>query len=588
MSGVTWLKQRRDDANEKIAAALKDLAEYALLPAEQFNYPKDTIVWKTTIVAKEREWELHVLLPINFPDEPPKARVLDAGELFLINPHIDRDGYLCVIPDSSSIDSSDSVGVFKEVVNSVGEILEGTTPADFQDEFTSYWSRTFDDDATECIVIDSPEIFPNVFDVVIRDKLICASASSESLNLWLANKFAECKDKIKTVKQGTLLWLDAPLVPDEYPNTLNDLVELVRRKDPNGAYEQVKNHILHGSDPGLVLIVQKTDCGYALGAVRYWALNLGKDTSLLNGFRKGKAPQSLIMSRAKGKLKTSPVLKCPVKRVDHTWVHARGGDGSDYQQKTILCIGCGSLGGYIAHFLSRAGVGKLLLLDNDKLEWANFGRHILGAEQVHQSKAEALGTMLKTQMPHLNVLSIPEDWRSALKKNEALFGGIDLIIATTGDWRCEGPLNHLSRSMKFPPILYGWLEPYAVAGHCLVSVPGSGCFACGMNSLGQFLHNVADFQDFTLKREPGGCTHYQQYGATALLPVASMISSMALRCLSKPVENSILKTWISDKTHFRSLKVDLTDKWDRRVGPGGFEKIYSYDWNSVEGCSICH
>jgi sulfur-carrier protein adenylyltransferase/sulfurtransferase len=587
MSSVDWLKRRQEKANEEIAKAVKDRAEYTLLLAEQCKYPEDTIVWKATILAKEREWELHILLPNNFPDEPPKARVLDAAELFLTNPHIDKDGYVCVIPNSSSIDSSDPVGVFREVVNSVSEILEGTASKDFQDEFTSYWNGTLDDYSVECIVIDSPESLPEIFDVVIRDNTIYASATPERLNSWLSSWSGKCKEKVKTSKRGILLWLDAPLVPDEYPNTLNDLVELIHHKDSNGAYEQLKQHLLDTSDPGLVIFAQNTDSGCALGAVRYKALNLNNDT--WNGFRKGKAPHNLIMSRAKEKLNKYPIVKCPVKRVDHTWVHARGGDGTDHQQKTVLCIGCGSLGGYVAHFLSRAGVGNLLLLDNDKLEWANLGRHVLGAQHVHQWKAEALSTMLTTQMPHLHIKGIPEDWRTVIRKNEELFAGIDLVIATTGDWRCEGPLNHLSRrTIGLPPILYGWLEPYAVAGHCLVSVPGSGCLACGMNSLGQFQHNVADFKDITLKREPGGCTHYQQYGSTALLPVASMISSTALQCLNKSPENSILKTWVSDKTHLSSVKADLTDQWDQRVGTGGFEKIYCYDWDVMGECPACH
>lgn len=588
MSSMAWLKQRRKEATERVATTVKDQADYELLVAGQHEYPNDTIAWKTSILVDEREWELHILLPSNFPDEPPKARVLDAGELFLTNPHIDRNGYVCVIPDSSSIDSSDPVALFQYVVTSVRDILKGTASADFQDEFTSYWNRALDDDVAVCFVIDPPESLPKVFHVVIRDELICASASSESLNCWLANRLGECKEDVRTTSRGILLWLNAPLLPADYPNTINDLVELARSRDPNGAYGQLKQHLVYGDDPGLVLLAQNTECGCVLGAVRYQALNLNKDTSFSHGFRPGKAPPNLIMSRAKGTLKEWSVTRCRVERVDHTWVHARGGDSVDYQQSTVVCIGCGSLGGYVAHFLSRAGVGNLLLLDNDKLEWANLGRHILGAEHIGQWKAEALSVALTRQMPHLHIKAIPEDWRAALAKDEDLFSGIDLVIATTGNWRCEGPLNHLSRAEGLPTILYGWLEPYAVAGHCLVSVPGSGCIACGMNCFGQFQHKVATFPGTTFKREPGGCTHYQQYGPTALLPVASMISSTALQCLKQEFESSTLKTWVSDEGHFTSAGATLTSKWNQCIGSDGFEQIHSCDWNSEGECSVCH
>lgn len=526
-------------------------------------------------------------MPNNFPDDPPKARVPDAADLLLTNPHVEENGYLCVIPSSSSISSDDPIGQFFYVVDSVKHILEGTENTDFQDEFSSYWNRSLKEVRTECVVIDSPEKFSNLFHVVFRDKFVCASATAESLNLWLAN-FPGKNGSVKTKKTGILLLLDSPLLPNEYPNTLYDLVKLTASKDPQGAYKLLTKQIVSGYESGLVLLVQNTDNGHALGAVCFSGLDLLNKDSICRGFRKGRIPHKLLISRSNVELKKSAVERCAVKRVDHVWIHTRGGDGGDYQQRSILLIGCGALGGYVAHFLSRAGVGNLTLLDNDRLEWANLGRHVLGAEYISQWKAEALSKMLARQMPHLNVKGVPKDWRDALRKDNDLFSNFDLIVTTVADWRCEGPLNYLSRIERLPTILYGWLEPYAVAGHCLVSVKGSGCLACKMNYLGQFEFNVAQLPEKTLKREPGGCTHYQQYGPTALLPVASLISSNALHCLNAPRDRSILETWVSDQEHFSHSGAKVSDVWAQRINAEGYAKIYSTIWDSTKNCQICN
>ena len=586
MSSLSNLDARRNQALLAISNVLLERSEYCELQPKESDYRSGVVVWSTTIEADTREWEIHILLTENFPDEPPQVRVPEALDLVLTNPHVLEKGFLCVIPDSSSMDSNDPVGLFFYVVESTKRILEGTEDVDFQHEFSAYWNRSLEDEHTDCLIIDSPEKLPALFHVVFRDMLICISASEKSLNQWCANFFGE-SISIETKKSGVLLFVDSPLLPGEYPNSLHDLISLVSEKDPQGAYKLLMKQVVSGYERGLVLLAQKTDNGYALGAVSFTGLGLSHRNSLQQGFRKGKVPHKLLIARSTTELKKQPVTRCSVTRVDHAWIHARSGDGGDYQQRSMLVIGCGSLGGYVAHFLSRAGVANLTLLDNDRLEWANLGRHILGAESISKWKAEALSEMLEKQMPHLSIKGIPKDWRDALRDNANLFSDHDLIVITVADWRCEGPLNYLSRNDELPTILFGWLEPYAVAGHCLISVKESGCLACRVNHFGQFKYKVSQFPGNTLKREPGGCTHYQQYGPTALLPVASLISSNALHCLNDSPTRSILKTWVSDPQHFSLAGAEVNKVWERRINAEGYAKVYSTDWDSTKDCQVC-
>ncbi len=241
----------------------------------------------------------------------------------------------------------------------------------------------------------------------------------------------------------------------------------------------------------------------------------------------------------------------------------------------------------MAHILSRAGVGRLTVPDNDKLGWENLGRHILGASSVGSLKAEALAQKLKLELPHLEIVGIPKDWRDIFESNPDLFKEHDLVVSTVADWRCEGSLNALTRRIQMPPVLLGWLEPYAVAGHCLVISKNGGCFECSSNDFGQFYHNVANFKDKTISREPGGCAHYQHYGPTALMPVASMIASVVIELLLNPSDQSFLSTWVSNAEHFKSIGASLAEAWVKDVDKGGYSRTFSKLWNRSDTCHLC-
>src|SRR3990172_4038392 len=582
MISPSILIHRRNEALKLISDELNGNEKYAVISSK--DYKDSFVVWCTSVQALGKDWETHVILTDNFPDDPPKVRVPSASDLFLSNPHVMSDGYLCVIPESSSINCFDPLRLIFYVLGSAIKILQGTEPIDFQEEFSSYWGRCVDE-ARSCILLDSPQTLSSQFSVVFCKNIICISSSIDVLNRWCSNYIGE-DFKLDSVDTGILLRLDGVLLTSEYPNTLYDLIKISSSRDST-IHQLILKHIALSIKQGFVLLSQEINGGYALGGVKFTGLGLSSFKSLQHGFRSGKVPLKILINRSGDILKGEKVEKYSIKRVDHEWIHTRGGDGTNYKNRSVLIIGCGSLGGYIAHLISRAGVTNITLLDNDRLEWANLGRHILGAESVSKWKAEALCNILKQQMPHLNIIGIPKDWREALHHNNNLFDDHSLVVSTVADWRCEGPLNILSRTVPFPPVIYGWLEPYAVAGHCLISIKSSGCLSCGMNEYGHFKYNVADYQDLTLKREPGGCTHYQQYGPTALLPVASLVSTTILSCLNDLPYTSKLKTWVSDQDHFIRAKAGLSDLWKDKIKFEGFSKVYSSDWDSSIDCNVC-
>ena len=77
-----------------------------------------------------------------------------------------------------------------------------------------------------------------------------------------------------------------------------------------------------------------------------------------------------------------------------------------------LC-GLGGLGSHIALTLARAGVGRLILLDFDRVELSNLHRQQYLPRQVGQPKALALADILREVNPYLaldpQVVRVTED-----------------------------------------------------------------------------------------------------------------------------------------------------------------------------------
>ncbi len=544
-------------------------------------------IWRKAIRVMDKERIVYVGLPPGFPDEVPKACLAEWEDLHLRNPHVDDRGFICTIPDSAAVDSNDPIALVRRVFEDAEQILQGTSTTDFQSEFSSYWERSVTDRDHPVHVIDPVERLTTPFSITFCERAICAGASVERINRWISNRTGK-PSELKEEKAGIRIHLNAPLIPREYPSTLAQLVSLAELHD-RPATDLLKKHIATKSGKGLALLVQTEGDGVALGGIVFEGLGLsGRDfPGLTHGFRPGRVPAEVLLKRASKLIAASPVTRNVVARLDHKWIHSRGGDGRDLYGKSVLVIGCGSLGGYVAHLLSRAGVGRLTLTDNDVLDWDNLGRHILGASSVGRWKAEALAEKLLRELPHLSITGIPKDWREVIEKNPNLFAEHDLVISTTGDWRCERPLNELARTTKMPPVLFGWLEPHGVAGHCLGVTMSGGCFRCGANRFGQFLYSVAEYDKTPLSREPGGCTHYQHYGPTALLSVASMIASTVIESLLAAPTSSFLATWISSEDHFKAAKAKLANAWVSEASQSGFSRMCRRSWPPADLCTLC-
>lgn len=76
-------------------------------------------------------------------------------------------------------------------------------------------------------------------------------------------------------------------------------------------------------------------------------------------------------------------------------------------QSSVLIIGCGGLGGFVAEMLTRIGVGNLILCDGDVYEEHNLNRQNFSSPKtIGRLKAEVLKEKLEEINPALHVKTI--------------------------------------------------------------------------------------------------------------------------------------------------------------------------------------
>ena len=119
--------------------------------------------------------------------------------------------------------------------------------------------------------------------------------------------------------------------------------------------------------------------------------------------------------------------------------------GEDVQKKfssaTVAICGLGGLGSNIAISLARAGVGKQILIDFDRVDITNLHRQQYKANQIGMVKTDALSDNLKEIAPYIDI----ESHTVRITDNNAveLLKDADIICEAFDDAECKAMLTNL-------------------------------------------------------------------------------------------------------------------------------------------------
>ena len=389
------------------------------IPAHKLNRYRNRgfcIGWRVPVVfSGGTRHELHILADEEFPYTPVRIAVADPPDV-LAWPHLEAGGFLCILPTDASVSREDPAGVVKYLLGQACSLIEncirGRNVEDFRGEFLSYWDLAVDTGTRKYISLLEPSgPSRRVFVWRGQSKRIVGE-SQETMRRWLERQGARKNETIDyQLHDGVMVWLPEPLIPAEYPNTAADVRLLARNRSP-GSEQALED--LAASDPDEidVFLGAPTPNGTCFAAVtmrpprRTGVRNRGVNQRT-KGFRPGHVPQRLLIGRYLSG--TTKVMKASVERADHLWIHGRDQDPRQvHLRKTYVAIlGCGSVGASLARILAKAGVGNLLLIDPETMDWPNIGRHELGAQSVHRPKASELAHEIEKACPHVSSVT----WR---------------------------------------------------------------------------------------------------------------------------------------------------------------------------------
>lgn len=141
----------------------------------------------------------------------------------------------------------------------------------------------------------------------------------------------------------------------------------------------------------------------------------------------------------------------------------------------VLLVGAGGLGSPAAFYLAAAGVGRIGLLDGDRVEESNLQRQILhGTPDLGRPKAESG----RDKLLHLNPALRVEPIVGSLTGENApgLVAGYDLVLDCTDNFKTRFILNDVCLCLN-KPFVYGGVLAYI--GQLMFVMPGKGpCFRC--------------------------------------------------------------------------------------------------------------
>ncbi len=227
----------------------------------------------------------------------------------------------------------------------------------------------------------------------------------------------------------------------------------------------------------------------------------------------------------------------------------RGGGVAMLADKSVLLVGCGSVGSELAHRLSSVGVGHLVIADPDRFSEENLYRHRLSMRALGHVKSAAMVGHLQSRHPWAKLSWT--DRRLESFGDHRILGQFDLVVVAIGSPTVERLFADDLRTMSIEtPVVNCWVEAYGVGGHATLAIPGTqGCWHCAYvdpktsgRGLASNLNFLAPNQDVTLTH--GGCgIQFLPYTAIAAGYTATMAADLAANFLRGDITESSSISW---------------------------------------------
>lgn len=490
--------------------------------------------------TSEGNHECIVGIPPSFDRPPSIALVRVPDALKPIAPHIDSSGGICYLSRQSiALNIFDPVGQMLGCLNRaekvLGQLLRNELVDDLAEEFFAYWGS----DTYHCYfdfrvgshqklqaIVDLKYI-RDVIVVFVTDDVERTFAKSKMLG-YQVGRMTHPVERIFTKVEPR------PLQHNWPPATLGDLIQWQSIQDSRTARKIVErvSQAAEKNAAYLTVMIESPKFFYAF---------------LVFLRLEGDSPTKVELRR-RSVLYSSSVMPLRGWRIDERYIIGRNVPAmKTLEHKKIVVVGCGTIGGYLAEMLVKAGAGagqgELVLVDSDTLSAANLGRHRLGFPSIGHNKADALCDELSRSMPDARLRSLPIDVR------KANLATADLIIDATGEQTVS---DYLASSHTVTAQLNVWIEGPGVAVRALIRRNAQeACVQCLTQLVrqGEYASTVEEMPKVYAGQ---GCeSEYVPFPASVSMQAACLASEMVMDWAAGK-ESPALRTQVVDRAFTKS------------------------------------
>ncbi|MDO6454125.1 molybdopterin-synthase adenylyltransferase MoeB [Neptunomonas phycophila] len=143
----------------------------------------------------------------------------------------------------------------------------------------------------------------------------------------------------------------------------------------------------------------------------------------------------------------------------------------------VLILGVGGLGSPVAMYLAAAGVGHLVLVDDDQVEMTNLQRQIAhNTASIGQSKVESAAATLAQINPDIEVTTRAERLDEAALMEQV--ANVDLVVDCTDNFTTRFMLNRACVAHKKPLVSGAAIRMEGQISVYHPGVEGSPCYQC--------------------------------------------------------------------------------------------------------------
>ncbi|MBS1780426.1 MAG: ThiF family adenylyltransferase [Bacteroidetes bacterium] len=479
-----------------------------------------------------RPVKLYAAIPTDFPLLMPEMYLAEEcmAEIGFV-PHINAIGSICLYDATSlTLDTSRPGEVVKLAVERAIKIIEDgvaqNNTGDVTDEFVAYWSERYGPDdkherglnmvAGSEPAVDSLKII--VLDKKYRGFGFILHDGSEDFEIF-KGFLSEAK---YTFKEHPAFYLGlSGMISPPFRLSNGDISLFIEREFKSRARD---------FDRFLEQVFSSTYLIFSIKIgenVSFFGWHLPFVNCYRPGFRTGSLKPLRVLATFQ---KNYFPLRMIMEEYTTSRLQRRTAGVMAPNRYKFAFAGVGSIGSNLIPYMLSLETSQISLIDFDILTIENINRHLLGMSHVNEDKVKALKHHLQANNPLLKVDTYKSSVIEVINKRPNILNDSDFIIVSIGINNVEEYIAQaLAESELTKPVLFFWVEPYLMGGHCIYLTPEhkvnfKELFKNGLYRYNMITSETYGDQDAQIKLREAGCqTSYVPYGRQSITRFLSAI-----------------------------------------------------------------